>query len=231
MRHAALPEELLEVLRQELRAVVADDPRRFVGEPLARPLDDRRDVVLGHRLADLPVDDRTAVAVQNAAHIVERTADIQIRDVDMPVAMRGIGLVKALPLAGGFRIVTLEQARPLEDAVYAGGADRHDVRVEHHVGQPAVAFQRMLPVELDDRPLLPAFQPVIARNPAVVLVRLAVALFPTVKRALLDADPADEPLGRDLRPLAPSVDVVDDLIACFVGNPDSLQSSPSSFFN
>jgi len=35
---------------------------------------------------------------------------------------------------------------------------RHNVRVEHHEGQPSIAFQRILPMELDDRFLLPPLQ-------------------------------------------------------------------------
>jgi len=63
MSHAAKPDELLEVLGDELRAVVRDDPRSLVGESLASPLQDRLDVSLGHRLADLPMNDEPATAV------------------------------------------------------------------------------------------------------------------------------------------------------------------------
>ena len=39
---------------------------------------------------------------------------------------------------------------------------------------------------------------------------------------------AQQPLGRQFRPLAPTADVVDNLVPRVVGNPTSVQSSPSS---
>ena len=47
VRHAADPDEFLEVLGDELRTVVGDDPRRDAGEFLPCPLDDLLDVGLG----------------------------------------------------------------------------------------------------------------------------------------------------------------------------------------
>src|SRR4051794_6926333 len=64
MSHPADPDELLEVPGDELRPVVRDDPGPRIGEPLARPLDDRLDLGLGHALTDLPVDEEPAVAVE-----------------------------------------------------------------------------------------------------------------------------------------------------------------------
>ena len=58
------PNELLEVLGNQIRPVVRDDPWRvqFLG-----PLQDDLDVRLRHRLPQIPVDDVSAAAVQNAA--------------------------------------------------------------------------------------------------------------------------------------------------------------------
>ena len=67
MRHAADADELLEVLGDELGAIVGDDPRRLAWELFPGALDDRFDVGFRHALADLPVNDVAAVAVQNAA--------------------------------------------------------------------------------------------------------------------------------------------------------------------
>jgi hypothetical protein len=67
--NAADPDELLEVLGDELRAVVRNEPGVPAGKPLARPLNDRLDVNLGHGLADFPVDDEAAAAVEEAAKI------------------------------------------------------------------------------------------------------------------------------------------------------------------
>jgi hypothetical protein len=64
-----------------------------------------------------------------------------------------------------------------------------------------------------------------------MLVDLATALPPIIELALAQADPLNELLGRDLRPVRPTANVVDDLIAGVVGNPGSGQSSPSTFFS
>ena len=78
MRHAADPDELLEVLGDELRPVVRNDPGVPAGKPLVRPLNDRLDVDLGHGLADFPVDDEAAAAVEEAAKI-RATALVWVR--------------------------------------------------------------------------------------------------------------------------------------------------------
>ena len=57
-------------------------------------LDDELDVGLGHRLAQLPVD--AAVAVEHGAQVVERPADVDVGDVDVPVVVRAEGLDESL---------------------------------------------------------------------------------------------------------------------------------------
>ena len=66
-------------------------------EQLMGALQDRLDVRLRHRLSDLPVNDVATVAVENRAQVVECPADIQVRNIDMPVFVRSAGLFKALP--------------------------------------------------------------------------------------------------------------------------------------
>ncbi len=44
------------------------------------------DIYFCHRLAYFPVYNVTAVTVQNATEIVEGSADIEIRNVDMPMS-------------------------------------------------------------------------------------------------------------------------------------------------
>ena len=100
MRHPADADELLEVPGDELRAVVRDDPRVRAGVLFARPLDDRLHLGFGHRLADLPVEEETAVAVQDAAQEEEGPADVEVGDVDVPVLVGPRRLVVPLPLAG-----------------------------------------------------------------------------------------------------------------------------------
>ena len=61
----------------------------------SRSLQDDFDVRFGHRLPQIPVDDGTAVAVQNAAQVVERPADVDVGNVDVPVLMRLQRLLEA----------------------------------------------------------------------------------------------------------------------------------------
>src|SRR5438067_9445082 len=85
MIHSADPDEPLEILGDELRPVVRDDPGPLGGEALAGPLDDRFDLGLGHALAELPVDDEPTVAIEEAAEVKEGPGDVDVRDVDVPV--------------------------------------------------------------------------------------------------------------------------------------------------
>ena len=61
-------------------------------------LEDDLDVGLGHRLAELPVDDVPAAAVEQAAQVVERPADVDVRDVDVPVLVGPQRLLEARAL-------------------------------------------------------------------------------------------------------------------------------------
>jgi hypothetical protein len=87
------------------------------------------------------------------------------------------------------RPVPLGQKSLPQHAPYAGRTHRHDVCVEHHERQPAVALQRVLQMKADDGPLLPILQPEAAGNPAVVLVHLPVAFPPVVELAGGDVEP------------------------------------------
>src|SRR5580658_6440199 len=85
-----------------------------------------------------------------------------------------------------------------QHAPYGGRTHRHDVCVEHHERQPAVALQRVLEMKADDGLLLPILQPEVAGNPAVVLVHLPVGFPPVLELAGGDAEPPNEPPGADL---------------------------------
>ena len=66
MRHTRDPDELLEVPRDELRTVVGDDPRPRFGVFLLCSLQNDFDLGLGHRLAQIPVHQSPAEAIQHA---------------------------------------------------------------------------------------------------------------------------------------------------------------------
>ncbi len=65
-------------------------------------------------------------------------------------------------------------------------------------------------------------EPVIARDPGVVLVDFAEPLNPVVILAGADADPGQEPRDRDLGLVRPGADEIDNLVARVVGNPATL---------
>src|SRR4029077_17481391 len=76
--HATYADELLEIVGNELRSVVRNDAGTLAGKLLSGPLDDRLHLGLFHGIADLPVDDESAVAIEDAAQEVERPADIDV---------------------------------------------------------------------------------------------------------------------------------------------------------
>src|SRR4051812_29377675 len=145
--------------------------------------------------------------------------------------MRCQRLLKARALFRWLAFPFGQESSLTQHAPYAGRTHRHDVCVEHHERQPAVALQRVLQVKANDGLLLPILQPEIAGNPAVVLVHLAVAFPPVVELAAGDVEPPDEPSSADLCLVGPAPDEVYDLIPRIVRNPDAGQSSPMSFFS
>jgi hypothetical protein len=86
-------------------------------------------------------------------------------------------------------------------------------------------------VKIDDGSFFPVLEPPIARDLAVVLVDFAVTVLPVVKLTCAQAEPTQELTSRKLRAVGPMLDVVDNLVTRVVGNPGSVQSSPSSFFS
>src|ERR1035441_7244814 len=95
VRHARDPDELLEVLGDELRPVVRDDSGPRLRVLLLGPLQDDLDVRLGHPLPQIPMDDVPAVAVENAAQVIERPADVEVGNIDVPMPMGRQRLLKA----------------------------------------------------------------------------------------------------------------------------------------
>ena len=176
------------------------------------------------------MDDVPAVAIQHGDQEVKRAPKIHVRDVQMPVFMRPIGLHKPRPFLRRRPAVTVQPAGASEHAIHACRADGHHVVVEHHERQSAVALQGMAVVVVEDRQLFPILQPPVARNLPVVLVELAVAAPPLVELAGAQTHPAQKAFGRQPRTIGPMLDVIDDLVPGIVGNPSSVQSSPLAFF-
>jgi hypothetical protein len=77
-------------------------------------------------------------------------------------------------------------------------------------------------VEVDDGLAFLGFEPVVAWDPGVVLVDLAVAVLPGVPLAGDDADPGEEADDGDAGLVGPDVDEINEGVAGVVGNPESV---------
>ncbi len=178
-----------------------------------------------------PVDDVAAGAIQDGAQIVERAVDVDVRDVDMPVLVRPQWLDKARTLFGR---LARKIAQPTGIAQYpenARGAHRHHIRIDHHIGQAAIAFYWIALLKIQDRLLFPVGKPEITGSPAVVPVGLAAALGPIVILARAQFQPMQQALDGEAGFLHPLTNEVHDRIADIRLHPATVQSSPRSFFN
>jgi len=229
--HAGDADELFEVLGDELGAVVGDNARRDGRVGFTGALDDGFHVFFLHFLADFPMDDQTAAAIEDGAEKVKGAGDVEVTDIDMPVLVGLQGLDETGSLLGDGRRGAGQQSCVLEDAVHAGRATSHLVGIQHHEGQAPVAFQRVTAGEGADAILLITGQPVVAWHPGVVLVDFAEAFFPVVELAGADADPGQKAPNRDLGLVAPGTDKIDDLVPRVVGRPGAVQASPRVFFS
>jgi hypothetical protein len=146
------------------------------------------------------MNDRTAVAVQNAAQVVERTTHVDVGNIDVPVLMRMRRLLEPRTLARRLSLPSREQSGSLQYPPNAGRTHGHNVRIQHHERQPPITFQRILQMETDDRFFLPRLQPEITGNPTIVFIDAPVALSPVVELA----GPARSASGRIARRRSPS---------------------------
>ncbi len=186
---------------------------------------------LGHRLAHLPVHDVPAVAVQHAAQIVERAADVDVGNIDVPVLMRLVAAARSPSLSSTACPSTRQQPRLPSTRQTLDGLTATTSAIQHHERQPPVTFQRILQMEIDDRLLLPLLQPEVPGNPSVVLVRLAVSLPPVVELAgWMPSHPMNRPAPISGL-LRPAPDKIHDLVPHVVRHPDPGQSSPRLFFS
>ena len=170
MGHTRDANELLEIPGDELRPIVGDDPRFRFRIFFSRSLQNDFDFCFGHRFSQIPMDDRTAIAIQNAAQVVEGATHVAVGNIDVPVLMRMRRLLETGPLARRLGLPSREQPGSLQDSPHAGRAYGHHVRIQHHERQSSISFQWIVAMEPDDRLLLPRLQPEITGDPTVVFV-------------------------------------------------------------
>ena len=100
MSHAGDADELLEVLGDELGAVVVMMRGVASGIGFAGALDDGFHVNFLHFFADFPVDDEAAAAIEDGAEEVKSAGDVEVADIDVPVLVRLQGLDEARAFLG-----------------------------------------------------------------------------------------------------------------------------------
>ena len=100
MRHARDANELLEIAGNELRAIVRDDSRLRFRVLLLGSLQNQFDIRFSHGLTQIPMHEETTEPIQNAAQVIERAAQVDVGNVDMPVLMRLQRLLETGSLAG-----------------------------------------------------------------------------------------------------------------------------------
>ena len=155
-------------------------------------LDDDFGIDLPHGGTDVPCQDGARTTVEHATQEVEGAADIQIGKVGMPVLVRGQGLDEAGAFLRGLAFGAADQSGLFEHTIRRRRSHGGHVRIHHHEGQAAVAFQRVVEGITDDGLLFLWLQPVIARHLRVVLIGLAVASAPPAKLPGAEFQPRQE---------------------------------------
>lgn len=107
MRHAGQADELFKVLGEELRAVIRYDPGARFRKLLLCLLKDDLDIRLLHLLPDLPVDDKTAASIEKAAQVIKSAANVDVRNVYVPMFVGLERLDKASALLADFLVPPL----------------------------------------------------------------------------------------------------------------------------
>lgn len=165
------------------------------------------------------MDDVAATSIQDAAQVIKGTANVDVRDVNMPVFMGLKRLNETAPLFGGFTVPAFDQICRAQNTINAAGTDCNNILVEHHKGQSPIPFQPMVEVEVNNSPLLTVLQPEITGDQGIVLIDLAVALLPVVILAGGYAQPVNKVRHSDAGALGPAFDEVNHRITDIMGDP------------
>lgn len=140
----------------------------------------------------------------------------------MPMLVSSKRPDKAIALIGGDGIPFLQQPGHAQYPIYTARADGYQIGIQHHKGKASVTLSRMKPIVVDDRLLLPFFQPIITWDPAVVFVDLPITLAPVIKLTGADLEPMNKIVGGNFGFATPSADKVNHLIPRIVGNPSGI---------
>lgn len=96
------------------------------------------------------MNNKSATAVKDRAQVIERSADIDVRQVNVPVIVWSEWLHESISLGRLLGVPSIQQSSRFEHTVGRGRTHRHNVSVHHHVRRAAVSFEWILGAELDD---------------------------------------------------------------------------------
>ena len=88
MGHPCDANEFLEIPGNELRSIVGDDPWFCFRIRLTGSLQDDFDFRFGHRFPQIPMNEGTAIAIQNAAQVIKGAAHVDVGNIDVPMLVR-----------------------------------------------------------------------------------------------------------------------------------------------
>jgi hypothetical protein len=168
------------------------------------------------------MNDKTATPIKQAAQVIKSSADIQIRNIDMPVLMWSKRLHEPGPFLTGLLVPPIQEPCLRKNTPSAGWAYGNYISVEHHESEPSISFKGVVDTESDDGFPLPFFQPEITRDRRIMLIGLSVTIHPRVEFALADRKPCNKHLHLDSRFFAPCSGEVNNGVSCIMGNPDAI---------
>lgn len=146
----------------------------------------------------------------------------------MPVLMWLQRLNKAGTLLGFLAVPAPQQIGFAQHTVNAAGTDGNHILIQHHEGQSAITFQRMIKMKLNNGLFLPVIQPEIAGNQAIVLIGPAITLPPAVILAGTEFKPLYKMRHRNVGTIGLISGEIYHCIANIMGNPRRLSGNPKS---
>ncbi len=168
------------------------------------------------------MDDETTAPIENAAQIIERAADVDIRNIHMPMVMRPERLHKAGALVAFLSVPFLQQPCLAKNSPGAAGTDGNDVLIQQHERQSPIPFKWIVDSKIDDRFSFPRFKPEITGDEPIMFVGFAVPLDPCIKLTPGNGQPGDDLLQGHFCFLAPILAEIDNGIACIMRNPATI---------
>ena len=212
MSKSTRTDELFEILRDKLRPVVTDDPGKTPGNfSIAHHGD--LNVIFPHAGAKLVVHNKSTRPIQNRNQKEDRTQDVHVHDIDMPVLMRPEWLLEAFLPRRSRRCPTLEQACIFQNPIGGRRAHHNDIDVQRDVRQTAVPFVESIATIVNDASPFFRQKPVAFAYPAVVAIGRFSAFVPVVIPAPADAEPGYQPTMRQSGKLKDPVNKPEDVVA------------------